>query len=53
MSKVRECGCEGCWCAECGLGLNGSCNAPGAKLDPDCAYCRQRPHGPVTRKDPA
>lgn len=38
------------WCIECGLDLNGGEPAPGANLNPDCSYCRQRKAtGRVTR----
>lgn len=47
---VKECFCKAVFCIECGVGLDGSCNGPGATLQADCAYCRQRPHGPVRRK---
>lgn len=40
------------WCIECGRDINGSDHGPGATLNPDCAYCRQRAAtGTVSRKE--
>ncbi len=33
---------EPVWCIECGKNLTGGPPGPGATLDPNCAYCRQR-----------